>query len=74
MNQLGTGSGHWPVSMALQWPNATIVGLDAVPCQTNLLSLVELEKRARSTSDDVFQEEGRWASVARRVKWDQANL
>lgn len=64
----------WPISQALVWPKTTFIGLDIVPCQTDLSPLVECEKRARSTSEGMAHGEGMWEDLARRISWDRADL
>ncbi|WVW83046.1 hypothetical protein I302_105063 [Kwoniella bestiolae CBS 10118] len=72
---IGTGVGHWPISMALQYPNTTFVGLDLVPCQIDLSLLAEAEKRARSTRSGTSAEGmGMWESVEKRVQWQRGNI
>ncbi|WVQ78309.1 hypothetical protein IAT38_000394 [Cryptococcus sp. DSM 104549] len=71
---IGTGSGFWPISQALEWPQASFVGLDLVPCQTDLSLLAEAERTARSTSQGVITGEGLWESVAKRITWQRANF
>ncbi|ODO03327.1 hypothetical protein L198_02172 [Cryptococcus wingfieldii CBS 7118] len=71
---IGTGVGLWPISQARVWPGSTIVGLDIVPCQTNLSLLAQAEKNARSTSDGSAAGEGMWESIQRRVKWEQVDF
>ncbi|KAL1406898.1 hypothetical protein Q8F55_006310 [Vanrija albida] len=65
---LGTGTGLWPISAALQWPETHIVGADIVPVQIDLDALVAAEVRARTSSA------GMWASVASRIKFEQYNF
>ncbi|TYJ57213.1 hypothetical protein B9479_002128 [Cryptococcus floricola] len=72
--KIGTGVGLWPISQALVWPDSTIVGLDIVPCQTDLSLLAQAEKNARSTSDGSAAGEGMWESIQRRVKWEQVDF
>lgn len=74
MPQLGTGTGLWPISAALQWPETNIVGADIVPVQIDLDSLVAAEVRARTSSAGTAAGAGMWASVASRIKFEQYNL
>ncbi|WVQ70042.1 uncharacterized protein L199_008266 [Kwoniella botswanensis] len=72
---IGTGAGHWPISMALRYPDTNFVGLDLVPCQIDLSLLAEAEKRARSTKAGTSAEGiGMWESVEKRVKWQRGNF
>ncbi|WOO84474.1 uncharacterized protein LOC62_06G007993 [Vanrija pseudolonga] len=71
---LGTGTGLWPISAALQWPETNIVGADIVPVQIDLDSLVAAEVRARTSSAGTAAGAGMWASVASRIKFEQYNF
>nr|XP_018263819.1 uncharacterized protein I303_03692 [Kwoniella dejecticola CBS 10117]OBR85977.1 hypothetical protein I303_03692 [Kwoniella dejecticola CBS 10117] len=72
---IGTGAGYWPISMALEYPNTTFVGLDLVPCQTDLTVLADAERRARSTkAGQPPQGMGLWENLEKRVKWQRGNL
>lgn len=72
--QIGTGTGLWPISQALVWPETRFIGLDIVPCQVDLDALVRAERNARSTSAQTAHGEGAWASVQRRVHWERGSL
>ncbi|OCF41311.1 hypothetical protein I317_04882 [Kwoniella heveanensis CBS 569] len=71
---LGTGAGFWPVSMALQWPQSTFIGMDLVPCQVDLSLLASAERTARSTSDGQAKGLGVWESVEQRITWQRGNF
>ncbi|CAK9779831.1 unnamed protein product [Cutaneotrichosporon oleaginosum] len=71
---LGTGSGLWPVSAALQWRDAKIIGADLVPCHIDLQALAAAETRARSSVSGEADGLGVWASVASRVSFQQFNF
>lgn len=72
--QIGTGLGLWPISQALEWPDATFIGLDIAPCQTDLNLLAEAEKRSRSSKSGVPSDTGMWESIAQRITWDRGDL
>lgn len=73
--QVGTGSGLWPISQAILWPQTRFVGLDIVPVQVDLSALAAAEQTARSTSSGPASSgEGLWTGIERRVTWDRANL
>ncbi|WVQ98770.1 hypothetical protein IAU59_005901 [Kwoniella sp. CBS 9459] len=71
---LGTGAGFWPISMALQWPQTTFIGMDLVPCQVDLSLLASAERTARSTSDGKAKGFGLWESVEQRITWQRGNF
>lgn len=64
-SQLGTGSGLWPISQALEWPTTRFVAADIVPCHIDLQTLAA----ATACIDD-----GTWESVADRIDFQQYNL
>ena len=63
--QLGTGLGLWPISQCVEWPNTAFIGLDVVPCQTDLSILAEAERSARSTSQGLAPGRGVWGADSR---------
>ncbi|GMK57011.1 hypothetical protein CspeluHIS016_0308510 [Cutaneotrichosporon spelunceum] len=68
---LGTGTGLWPISAALQWRRARIIGADLVPCQIDVQALAAAETRARTSMSSEAGGLGVWASVAARVSFQQ---
>ena len=72
-SQLGTGLGLWPTSQSVEWPNTTFIGLDLVPCQTNLSILAEAERAARSTSRGPAPASA-WERIEERVTWETGDL
>ncbi|WRT67184.1 uncharacterized protein IL334_004150 [Kwoniella shivajii] len=72
---LGTGAGFWPISMALQYPTTTFVGLDLAPCQIDLSLLADAERRARSTrGGEMAEKMGIWESVDKRITWQKGDF
>ncbi|BEI81159.1 hypothetical protein CcaverHIS002_0203190 [Cutaneotrichosporon cavernicola] len=71
---LGTGTGLWPISAALQWRSARIIGADIVPCQIDVQALAAAETRARTSVSGEADGLGVWASVAARVSFQQFNF
>lgn len=72
---VGTGSGLWPISQAIAWPNASIVGLDLVRCQVDLSRLATAERTARrSTTTESEQDQGLWESIEDRITWQRADF
>lgn len=66
--------GLWPISAALQWRSARIIGADVVPCQVDVHALAAAESRARTSVSGEADGVGLWASVAARVEFRQFNL
>lgn len=65
----------WPISMARQWPNSTVVGFDVAPVQTDLAALARAQAivgKADAAPDT--PEPVDWEDLARRVSWKIGNL
>ncbi|KAL7424070.1 hypothetical protein Q5752_001655 [Cryptotrichosporon argae] len=71
---IGTGIGAWPISQALVWPDTQFIGIDLVPCQTDLAVLAAAERNARSTTGGTATGPGVWGSVEKRITFKRANF
>ena len=75
---LTIAAGYWTRPMAhLSIPrmaDATFVGLDLVPCQTDLSLLAAAERSARSTSQGLAAGQGIWERLEEKVTWEQGDL
>ncbi|WWC90002.1 uncharacterized protein L201_004932 [Kwoniella dendrophila CBS 6074] len=72
---IGTGAGHWPISMALEYPNTAFVGLDSVPCQIDLSVLADAERRCRSSKNGERPPGmGMWENLERRTQWQRGDF
>nr|ODN88522.1 hypothetical protein L204_06377 [Cryptococcus depauperatus CBS 7855] len=71
---IGTGTGLWPISQAIAWPETTIIGIDQVLCQTNLSALVSAERSAHATPTQPTLARGVWENVERRVRWEKVDF
>lgn len=65
---------RWPITMAQQWPDCTVVGLDIAPIQTDLAALA----RAQALVGVQQAEDGKmavdWEDLSKRVAWKIGNL
>jgi len=62
------------MTMAQQWPEATVVGLDVAPIQTDLAALARAQALVGVPEEAKGKKAVDWEDLAKRVTWKIGNL
>lgn len=60
--------------MAQQWPQATVVGLDIAPIQTDLLALARAQALVGMSESVDGKSAVDWEDLSKRISWKIGNL